>query len=84
MCDHSSRVIRAVPWLVTVGGTAEGDVAKLAAEAYVYGFPLVFNLDQVRRFVTSGVGDFRPVLRMYEPAPQVLNQAYTVPPITRT
>jgi hypothetical protein len=29
-------------------------------------------------------GDFRPVLRMYEPAPEVLNQSYTVPPITRS
>lgn len=28
----------------------------LAAEAYVYGFPLLFNLEQVQRFVTSGVG----------------------------
>jgi hypothetical protein len=27
---------------------------------------------------------FRPVLRMYEPAPEVLNQTYTVPPITRS
>ena len=25
-------------------------------KAYLYGFPLVFNLDQVRRFVTTGVG----------------------------
>ena len=29
-------------------------------------------------------GAFRPVLRMYEPAPEVLDQAYSVPPITRT
>ena len=27
-------------------------------------------------------GDFRPVLRMYEPAPEVLNQNYSVQPIT--
>ena len=27
-------------------------------------------------------GPFRPVLRMYEPAPSVLDQTYTVPPIT--
>lgn len=32
------------------------DLEKLAAKAYVYGFPLVFNLDQVRRYVTTGVG----------------------------
>jgi hypothetical protein len=35
---------------------ADDDVTKLAAEAYLYGFPLVFNLDQVLRFVTTGVG----------------------------
>ena len=35
---------------------ADDDVTGLAAEAYLYGFPLVFNLDQVLRFVTTGVG----------------------------
>ncbi len=35
---------------------ADEDVAKLAVEAYLYGFPLVFNLDQVLRYVTTGVG----------------------------
>jgi hypothetical protein len=29
---------------------------ELAVEAYLYGFPLVFNLDQVLRYVTTGVG----------------------------
>jgi hypothetical protein len=28
----------------------------LVTQAYLYGFPLVFNLDQVRRYVTEGVG----------------------------
>src|SRR4051794_14496823 len=28
----------------------------LLTQAYVYGFPLVFNLDQVTRYVTDGVG----------------------------
>jgi hypothetical protein len=37
-------------------GMADEDVAKLAVEAYLYGFPLVFNLDQVLRYVTTGVG----------------------------
>ncbi|WP_027500306.1 DUF1254 domain-containing protein [Rhodococcus sp. UNC363MFTsu5.1] len=32
------------------------ELKDLAAKAYVYGFPLVFNLDQVRRYVTTGVG----------------------------
>jgi hypothetical protein len=35
---------------------AGDDVAKLSAETYLYGFPLVFNLEQMQRFVTSGVG----------------------------
>jgi len=29
-------------------------------------------------------GDFRPILRMYEPAEAVLNQEYTLPPIKRS
>ena len=57
---------------------ADDDVTQLAAEVYLYGFPLVFN-DR-----TPGIGDFRPVLCMYEPAPEVLKQTYTVPPITRS
>ncbi|MFC8384694.1 DUF1254 domain-containing protein [Nocardia sp. NPDC057272] len=28
----------------------------LATQAWVYGFPIVFNLDQVRRYVSTGVG----------------------------
>lgn len=32
------------------------DLAELAAEAYVYGYPLVFNLEQVQRYVSEGVG----------------------------
>ncbi|SEL88543.1 DUF1254 domain-containing protein [Streptacidiphilus jiangxiensis] len=32
------------------------DLEQLATEAYVYGFPLVFNLDQVERFTTQGMG----------------------------
>jgi hypothetical protein len=39
---------------------ADTDLAALAAEAYVYGFPLVFNLDQVERFVTRGLGSNPP------------------------
>ncbi|GAA4481512.1 DUF1254 domain-containing protein [Rhodococcus olei] len=32
------------------------ELQEPAVKAYVYGFPLVFNLDQVRRYVTTGVG----------------------------
>jgi hypothetical protein len=34
--------------------------AELAKEAYLYGFPLVFNLEQVARFTTTGVGSTPP------------------------
>jgi hypothetical protein len=30
--------------------------SELVTEAYLYGFPLVFNLDQVTRYVSQGVG----------------------------
>ncbi|HTT53230.1 MAG TPA: DUF1254 domain-containing protein [Streptosporangiaceae bacterium] len=32
------------------------DLAALAADAYIYGFPLVFNLQQVSRFTHDGLG----------------------------
>ena len=35
-------------------------------------------------WLPTPAGDFRPVLRMYEPAPEVLNQTYTIPPIVRS
>src|SRR6201992_3729948 len=39
-----------------VGVMADDTVTTLASQAYLYGFPLVFNLEQVRRFVATGVG----------------------------
>lgn len=35
-------------------------------------------------WLPAPAGDFRPVLRMYEPEPSVLDQTYTVPAVTRT
>ena len=32
------------------------ELREVAAHAYIYGFPLVFNLDQVDRYVREGVG----------------------------
>lgn len=32
------------------------DLDTLAGQAYLYGFPLVFNLEQVERYATTGVG----------------------------
>lgn len=34
-------------------------------------------------WLPTAAGDFRPVLRMYEPGPEVLARTYTVPAITR-
>lgn len=36
------------------------DLIDLAAEAYVYGYPLVFNLSQLRRFQERGMGSVKP------------------------
>ena len=33
-----------------------GDLAALAAEAYIYGFALAFDLQQVGRFTREGMG----------------------------
>jgi hypothetical protein len=44
-------------WLTgQVGWVTDEDIESLAAEAYLYGFPLVFYLDHVSRYVTTGVG----------------------------
>lgn len=41
---------------VLSGMNGEKPAAALAVRAYVYGFPLVFDLDQVGRFTTTGIG----------------------------
>jgi hypothetical protein len=45
---------------MTVGSsdlqTSTTDLAALAAEAFIYGFPLVFDLEEVDRFVRQGMG----------------------------
>lgn len=38
----------------------EPRLEDLVAEAFFYGFPIVFNLEQVERFVTAGVGALAP------------------------
>lgn len=40
--------------------SSSADLAALAAEAYVYGFPLVFDVGQVERFTTRGMGQLAP------------------------
>ena len=46
----------------------DAGLVKLAADAYVYGFPIVFDLDQVRRFVTTGVGcERRRTVQLLQP-----------------
>jgi hypothetical protein len=36
------------------------DLAALAAEAYIYGFALIFDLQQVDRFTREGMGSLAP------------------------
>ena len=36
------------------------DLQALAAEAYVYGYPMVFNLDEVDRFTRKGMASVAP------------------------
>jgi hypothetical protein len=35
-------------------------------------------------WLPTPAGTFRPVIRMYQPRPEVLNGTYTLPPITKT
>ncbi|GAB3584725.1 DUF1254 domain-containing protein [Leifsonia lichenia] len=37
-----------------------GQLSELASEAYVFGFPLVFNGEQILRLTTSGIGSLPP------------------------
>jgi hypothetical protein len=37
-----------------------GDLTALAADAYVYGFPLVTNLREVKKFTRDGLGSLPP------------------------
>lgn len=39
---------------------ADSPYDDLVTEAFFYGFPLVFNLEQVERFVTTGIGALPP------------------------
>lgn len=39
---------------------SDARLTALAAEAYVYGFPLVFDLSEVERFTQKGMGTLRP------------------------
>jgi hypothetical protein len=40
--------------------TMNEDLAALAADAYIYGYPLVTNLREVRRFTRDGLGSLPP------------------------
>ena len=37
-----------------------GDLAALAADAYVYGFPLFFDVQEVGSFLREGMGSVAP------------------------
>jgi hypothetical protein len=75
------------------------DLAALAAEAYIYGFPLVFDLQAVSGHVDMGLitpapfnsfshasrlaGPGDRFVRLYQPRPAVLDGSYQIPPITK-
>lgn len=42
------------------GDAQQGGLDELARQAWIYGFPLVFDLEQVARFVTEGLGALPP------------------------
>jgi hypothetical protein len=39
---------------------SEGDLGSLAVDAFLYGFPLVFDLSEVGRFAREGIGGVPP------------------------
>src|SRR6202012_1123734 len=48
------------------------DLVELAGQAYVYGFPLVFDLEQVQRFSEHGMGSVPPApFNTFAPATQL-------------
>ena len=62
------------------------DLAALAADAYIYGFALTFDLQQVSRFSREGMRSLARApanMRLYQPEPAVLDGTYKIPPITR-
>ncbi|MEN0084994.1 MAG: DUF1254 domain-containing protein, partial [Leifsonia sp.] len=59
MTEHESTANDA-PGREPTGHEATGHLAVLASEAYVVGFPLVFDLEQVDRFVREGLGAVPP------------------------
>ena len=40
--------------------SSAGSLSELAAEAFIYGFPLVFDLQEVHRIVRQGLGSVPP------------------------
>lgn len=72
------------------------DLTALAADAYVYGFPLVTNLREVKKFTRDGLGSLPPApfnsfshaTALAGPAERfvraaVLDGSYRLPPITK-
>src|SRR5271166_1023771 len=53
-CDDAGACI------VDVEAQVSDDLAALAADAYVYGFPLVFDLQEVGGFTREGMGSLAP------------------------
>jgi hypothetical protein len=62
------------------------DLTALAADAYMYGFPLVTNLRppaDTSNWLPAPAAPFRPILRIYQPRAAALDGGYRLPPITK-
>jgi len=56
-CPWTLRELRVAAMTETRRTDAAGaDLASLAAEAFIYGFPLVFDLQEVARYTREGIG----------------------------
>src|ERR1700754_5054482 len=44
----------------TASQSRTDDLSRLAAAAFIYGFPLVFDLQEVERFTRTGMGALAP------------------------
>jgi hypothetical protein len=45
---------------IAVAPSQDAELISLAADAFIYGFPLVFDLQQVKRGMTHGIGSMKP------------------------
>ena len=53
---------------------------KLAAEAFIYGYPLVYSMHELAKFPSGPnlIGQ-EPLMRMYQPKEPIMNGTYLLP-----